>query len=402
MEDVQIFKKSDNEKKIIIKYTNEDREKYKDLEENELLNLAISKLPSNYNFEIYKSLIRINDINSQINRKVRVSLQMPDGFMIFSILIADILETFSNSECIILGDITYGACCIDDLGSKSLECDLIIHYGHSCLIPITETCVKVMYVFVDIQVDVAHLANTIEYNFNKEQTICLMGSIQYNNSVFLTKRELTAKGFINILIPQTKPRSNGEVLGCTSPNISSYGIASDVPVIFICDGRFHMESAMIANSDFTFYQYNPFTKLMTLEKYEVELMKTNRINLINKCKQAKKVGIIFGVLGRQGNPDILNNIIKILKVEYVIILLSEVTEEKLTRYDQCDCFIQIVCPRLSIDWSVYFSKPLITPYEAHVAFGNVEWRKDYPMDYYSYEGGEWSNYHNKKPKNYKK
>jgi 2-(3-amino-3-carboxypropyl)histidine synthase len=83
-------------------------------------------------------------------------------------------------------------------------------------------------------------------------------------------------------------------------------------------------------------------------------------------------------------------------------LLSELTEEKLNLYPKCECFIQIACPRLSIDWGSYFSKPVITPYEAFVAFSDVDWRENYPMDYYSYEGGEWTNYTNKKPKNFKK
>ena len=210
----------------------------------------MSKLPNNYNFEIYKSIVRIREVATIIGKKPRVALQLPDGFMLFSILISDILETFAGCECVILGDITYGACCIDDLGSKSLECDLIIHYGHSCLVPVTETCVKSLYVFVDIEVDITHLIKTIEFNFTNEK-LYIMGSIQFNNSVFLCKRELAEKGF-DVKIPQTKPRSHGEVLGCTSPIIDADGSI----VIFICDGRFHMESAMIANPNLTFYQYN--------------------------------------------------------------------------------------------------------------------------------------------------
>jgi len=361
--------------------------------------LAISKLPSNYNFEIFKSIIRIRELKNQIQKYPRVSLQMPEGFLIFSVLIADILETFSECECVILGDITYGACCIDDLGSKALECDFIIHYGHSCLVPITETCVKTMYVFVDIELDFEHLVKTIEYNFPmKTENIFIMGSIQYNNSVFLTKKTLLDKGYLNISIPQTKPRSSGEVLGCTSPNIET---GNNSIVIFICDGRFHMESAMIANPDLTFYQYSPFTKVLTLEKYDTEHMKSIRLNMIMKSKQSKRVGIIFGTLGRQGNPDILNNITNLLKknnINYIIILLSEISDNKLMQYAECESFIQIACPRISIDWGSYFTKPVITPYEAFVTWGEVEWKNKYPMDYYSYEGGEWSNYYNKKPK----
>lgn len=232
---------------------------------------------------------------------------MPDGFMIFSILIADILENFAGCECIVLGDITYGACCVDDLGSQALECDFIIHYGHSCLVPVTDTCVKSMYVFVDIRIDLDHLVKTIEFNFlDKTKPLHIMGSIQYNNSVFLCKKELVEKGYSRIIIPQTKPRSSGEVLGCTSPNIPlANNPDEDNIIIFICDGRFHMESAMIANSEFTFYQYNPFTNVLSLEKYDTELMKAIRLKMINLCRKAKTIGIIFGILGRQGNADIL-------------------------------------------------------------------------------------------------
>ena len=359
---------------------------------------------------MFKSILRIQELKKDIGRNPRVALQMPDGFMIFSILISDILETFGECECVILGDITYGACCIDDLGSKSLECDFIIHYGHSCLVPVTETCVKTMYVFVDIEIDLEHLVNTIELNFpDKNHTIHIMGSIQFNNSVFLAKKDLVERGYVNLTIPQTKPRSNGEVLGCTSPNIvlkpKSQNCDEAPIVIFICDGRFHMESAMIANPHLPFYQYNPFLKNLTLEKYEVELMKSIRLQMIGSCRSAKTIGIIFGILGRQGNPDILNNITRILNnknIKYTIILLSEITDQKLMQYSECECFVQIACPRISIDWGSYFTKPVITPYEAFVVWGDVEWRDQYPMDFYSYDGGEWSNYHNKKPKNYKK
>jgi 2-(3-amino-3-carboxypropyl)histidine synthase len=33
----------------------------------------------------------------------------------YSCMISDLLETFGNIECFIMGDVTYGACCIDDL-----------------------------------------------------------------------------------------------------------------------------------------------------------------------------------------------------------------------------------------------------------------------------------------------
>jgi hypothetical protein len=54
-------------------------------------------------------------------------------------------------------------------------------------------------------------------------------------------------------------------------------------------------------------------------------------------------------------------------------------------------WIQIACPRLSIDWGYAFPKPLLTPYEASVVFGNAEWQSIYPMDFYANDSmGPWT------------
>ena len=223
MENKKDIKKYENEKEKKIINIIDDND-YKEMKEDKLLTLAISKLPNNYNFEIYKSLDKIKKIKNKKKSKVRIALQFPDGLMCFSILISDILTTFGKCETIILGDITYGACCIDDIDCQFLDCDLLIHYCHSCLVPSTKCLVEILYVFVEINIDINHLVKTIEYNFDNSNYLYLLSSIQFNSSLFLLKRKLIEKGYDKnkLIIPQCKPRVQGEVLGCTSPilNIS--------------------------------------------------------------------------------------------------------------------------------------------------------------------------------------
>ena len=81
-------------------------------------------------------------------------------------------------ECLILGDVTYGACCIDDLASKKLDCDFIVHYGHSCLVPIPDmTISNVLYVFVEIGIDIRHLLDSVVFNFDSSDKIYLLGIV---------------------------------------------------------------------------------------------------------------------------------------------------------------------------------------------------------------------------------
>lgn len=123
--------------------------------------------------------------------------------MLFGCMICDIIKVFTNCNTIILGDVTYGACCVDDIASDELDCDLLVHYGHSCLIPITETRRKAMYVFVEISIDLQHFIDTILFNFeDKTKPYYLISTIQFNSSLFQAKQELVANGYNNIIIPQ--------------------------------------------------------------------------------------------------------------------------------------------------------------------------------------------------------
>ena len=131
-------------------------------------------------------------------------------------------------------------------------------------------------------------------------------------------------------------------------------------------------------------------------------MMSNRKGSIEKAQKAKTWGIILGTLGRQGNPkilDLLEERLKRANRNVITLLLSEIFPQKLALMSEVDAWIQIACPRLSIDWGLAFEKPLLTPYEAAVALDAIEWQKqNYPMDFYSNDSlGPWTPNHKEKP-----
>ena len=107
------------------------------------LNEAIAILPSNYNFEIHKIIWRIK---SDLTIK-RVSLQFPEGLLLYACIISDIIHRFGGASVMVLGDVTYGACCVDDFTAAKLGTDLLVHFGHSCLVPVTSSKIKVISSF---------------------------------------------------------------------------------------------------------------------------------------------------------------------------------------------------------------------------------------------------------------
>ncbi|GMM27606.1 2-(3-amino-3-carboxypropyl)histidine synthase [Martiniozyma asiatica (nom. inval.)] len=354
---------------------------------DESLNEAIKLLPSNYNFEIHKTVFNIRQKNAK-----RVCIQMPEGLLIYAPIIADIIGEFCQCETLIMGDVSYGACCIDDYTARALGCDFIVHYAHSCLVPIDITLIKVLYVFVTIAIDEEHLTKTIRLNFDQGSRIALFGTIQFNPSIHSVKAKLTDDStggkFISVYTPQIKPLSKGEVLGCTSAQLDPTQFDA---LVYVGDGRFHLESAMIHNPLIPAYRYDPYSRKFTREGYDQQQMVDVRQGAIETAKSAKKIGLILGALGRQGNPttvERLENKLKEAGKTTVKIILSEIFPQKISMFDDIDAFVQVACPRLSIDWGYAFSKPLLTPYEAMVMLGeDKQFNKDfYPMDYYEVSG----------------
>ena len=188
-----------------------------------------------------------------------MALQFPEGLLLFSTTLADIITRFTGAETVIMADVTYGACCVDDLGAAALGCDFLVHYGHSCLVPIdaTHPSVKMLYVFVDIAFDTTHLIRCIADNFALGTKLAILGTIQFASALHEVKAALGDR-YPHLLVPQAKPLSPGEVLGCTSPDMSSFGVEA---YIFLADGRFHLESAMIHNPTIPAYRYDPYSKV---------------------------------------------------------------------------------------------------------------------------------------------
>jgi 2-(3-amino-3-carboxypropyl)histidine synthase len=158
-------------------------------------------------------------------------------------------------------------------------------------------------------------------------------------------------------------------------------------------------------------------------------MRAARRAAIQAAAGARHWGLVLGTLGRQGNPrtaEMLQQQLAEAGGSVVTVLLSELSPAKLAAMAGVEAWVQVACPRLSIDWGEGFTKPTLTPFEAMVALGLVPgwWEQEeqeqgregcgsssccvasgssgceqqrvghYPMDYYARGGGDWnSSYH---------
>jgi 2-(3-amino-3-carboxypropyl)histidine synthase len=169
--------------------------------------------------------------------------------------------------------------------------------------------------------------DTVKANFPQGAKLAILGTIQFAPALHALKDAL-ASWLPDAWIPQAKPLSPGEVLGCTSPSLSAHGLEA---YIFVADGRFHLESVMIANPGLQAYRYDPYGKRMTREYYDTVAMHAMRQEAIARAAGARRFGLVLGTLGRQGNPAILERLEAKLAAagkQYFTLLLSELSPAK--------------------------------------------------------------------------
>lgn len=348
-----------------------------------------------YDFQLEKILEKVRKLGSQ-----HVGLQFPEGFLEYATQISQYIAEGADCDVTVMADAVFGACCVDDLACRFQGIDLLVHFGHSCLIPVDQTVVQTMYIPVTMKFDVEHLIDTIIFNFPSSMKLALQGTIQFSFALPIVQSRLEDHGYI-VQIPRSKPLSAGETLGCTAPEITG----ADV-LVFVADGRFHVEAAMMANPELPTFRYDPFTNRFFNEFLSINELKRTRLIQMKKAFSgvSKKVGLILGTLGRQGSVGVLESLKEYLKekgIETFTVLLSEISPERLAQFGpgSVDAWIQVACPRLSIDWGESFPVPLLSSFEAFKVWSSqgaedLSNETDFhiPMDYYSNDAGPWGNY----------
>lgn len=97
----------------------------------------------------------------------KVCLQFADELLPFSVSItlelksecrrrqqmssADAADGQSKTEIYILGDTSYGSCCVDEVAASHVDADAIIHFGHACLSRVVR--LPLLYVFHHYRLD---------------------------------------------------------------------------------------------------------------------------------------------------------------------------------------------------------------------------------------------------------
>ncbi|OMJ26764.1 Diphthamide biosynthesis protein 2 [Smittium culicis] len=115
-----------------------------------------------------------------------IALQFPDNLLLDSAAVFSEIRNRTAKNVYILGDTTFGSCCVDEVAASHVNADLIVHYGNTCLSHTSR--IPVLYVYSNHYIDIQDAASKISTNIdsiNPSQVLLLFDQFYRHSQVDL-------------------------------------------------------------------------------------------------------------------------------------------------------------------------------------------------------------------------
>jgi len=285
----------------------------------------------------------------------------------------------------ILGDTSYGACCVDEVAAEHVDADVVVHYGRACLSPTAR--LPVIYVFTSKPLDFSAAVASFRQTYtNKNDKVCLMADIPYNHHLPELSQRLQDEGYNNIfetsiirdpssLLPNRSLPSSVKEDPETLKEYSVFHISSPpTSLLLILSSRVESVRIFPTNQD--------TSSAPALEASTAQILR-RRYALITRLATVSIFGILINTLSVSSYLQALRHcqelIAKAGKKSYVFVV-GKVNAAKVANFSEIGGWVVIGCWESSLIESKEFYRPIITPFELEVALTDDKERV---------WGGEW-------------
>lgn len=299
----------------------------------------------------------------------KVALKLPEGFMPHAESILHFLHQH-GMDVTLLAESCYGAC------------DFVAHDGIDRILCIGEAEMPylrkiyrppVSFIEVRYEFDERLLEKVLPHL--SEKKVGLAGIAPFIHAISKCKIFLEERGY-EVFIGKRSRRGayDGQVLGCDFSPASSIAHLVDT-FLFIGDGTFHpIGLHMVTGKPVVIF--NPLERSVggsDIPALADRIMR-QRYAAIARAGDAERFGILvtekIGQRRMQLAKKLKREVEKKGKRAYLI-MVNNITEA--VDYLDFDCFVSTACPRVAIDDTLRYKKPVLTPVELEILLGEREW-----------------------------
>ncbi|XP_039062162.1 2-(3-amino-3-carboxypropyl)histidine synthase subunit 2-like [Hibiscus syriacus] len=315
-----------------------------------------------------------------------------------------------------MADTTFGSCCIDE-GSFPYKCDCI-HYGHTCLSP-TST-LPAFCVFGKASINISCCVEKLSSYFGANgKPIVVLYGLEYAHAISQIRGALMeaipkikvelifSDVLCSIINPLEDHRKSDGLQGClgiyssgnslgaaTGTRYSLGGLTWDLPegqkmedylLLWIGPDNSAFSNVVLTFNGCEIVRYDTAGDQLLTDVSQQKRILKRRYYLVERAKDANMVGILVGTLGVAGYLHMIHQMKELImlagKKAYTLVM-GRPNPAKLANFPECDVFVYVSCAQTALLDSKEFLAPVITPFEAMLAFSRgSQWTGTYVMEF---------------------
>ncbi|KAK9141253.1 hypothetical protein Scep_010934 [Stephania cephalantha] len=359
----------------------------------------------------------------------RVALQFPDELLRDSTRVVRALrDELDDIEIglFVMADTTFGSCCVDEVGASHVGADCVVHYGHTCLSQ-TST-LPAFFVFGKAAISVSDCVKSLaDCLSTSEEPVLVLYGLEYSHAINHVKeameKELSSLRqsksdlvlyFVDVMCTVMNPSTvddHPESSGCTGANGTSSnckrtgssldgnkycigGLTWDLPdgckmedclIFWIGTENPAFTNILLTYNGSEIVRFDPKENSLAKDFLHHKRVLKRRYYLVEKAKDANIIGILVGTLGVAGYLHMIKQmkdlIAKAGKKSYTLVM-GRPNPAKLANFPECNVFIYVSCAQTALLDSKEFLAPVITPFEATLAFSRgSQWTGAYMLEF---------------------
>jgi len=289
----------------------------------------------------------------------------------------------------ILGDTSYGECCVDEVAAEHVGAQSVIHFGRTCLTPSQR--LPVLHIFTVLPVDATDLVERISQQWpdlQSDQQIFVFYDVQYHRNLDEQREKVLDPSPWLILCPPPPWEKMGAGLLTKCGRLVPKWKKPHAVVYVGTNDRYEMMLKLTFPDCSSIFNYHPKEKLFHSSGPSIGRQLMKRYALVEKAKDADRIGILVGTLGAANYADIIDRVRDTITAsgrKAYTFLVGKPNVAKLANFPEIDIFVLVSCPENCVSGTIFdsvdFFKPVISPYELDVALNK------------SREWGEWGSEH---------
>ena len=297
-----------------------------------------------------------------------------------------------NRQVYILGDTSYGACCVDEIAAEHVNADGVVHYGRSCLSPTAR--LPVIYVFTrrELDIDVATKAFQNSYE-DLSAKVLLMADTPYTYHLPALRDKLIELGYSGLFATEIVHNPNSLIPNRTIPTevktkeeLKEYDLfhVSQPPEALLLTLSSIVKSFKAFSCDDQSSSRSAPAKSIELSS---AAMLRRRYALVTKLSSCSVFGILINTLSIKNYLHIANHVKEMIskagKRAYTFVV-GKINPAKVANFSEIEGWVVIGCWESSLIESKEFWRPIITPFELEIALQNDEerlWTGEWTSDF---------------------